>query len=83
MFWLRDNFGDLKKESIFAMLLLPTRRFAKMQYDITTSLVVALSEKGFGLDELVYRMEELAELILKPSKGLRDNLAIPSAQNLV
>jgi hypothetical protein len=31
-----------------------------MQYNITTSLIVSLSENGFGLDELVYRMEELA-----------------------
>ena len=31
-----------------------------MQCNITTSLVVSLSESGFGLDELVYRMEELA-----------------------
>ena len=31
-----------------------------MQCNITTSLVVSLSETGFGLDELVYRMEELA-----------------------
>ena len=32
-----------------------------MQCNITTSLVVSLSESGFGLDELVYRMEELAK----------------------
>lgn len=31
-----------------------------MQCNITTSLVVSLSETGFGLDELVYRMEDLA-----------------------
>ena len=31
-----------------------------MQYNITTSLIVSLSENGFGLDELIYRMEELA-----------------------
>ena len=31
-----------------------------MQYNITTSLIVSLSENGFSLDELVYRMEELA-----------------------
>lgn len=31
-----------------------------MQCNITTSLVVSLSETGFGLDELVHRMEELA-----------------------
>lgn len=31
-----------------------------MQCNITTSLVVSLSEAGFGLDELVYRMEDLA-----------------------
>jgi hypothetical protein len=31
-----------------------------MQCNITTSLIVSLSENGFGLDELVYRMEELA-----------------------
>ena len=31
-----------------------------MQYNITTSLLVSLSEKGFGLDELIYRMEDLA-----------------------
>lgn len=30
-----------------------------MQYDITTSLLVSLSEDGFGLDELIYRMEEI------------------------
>lgn len=31
-----------------------------MQCNITTSLIVSLSESGFGLDELVYRMEDLA-----------------------
>ena len=31
-----------------------------MQCNITTSLIVSLSETGFGLDELVYRMEDLA-----------------------
>lgn len=31
-----------------------------MQCNITTSLIVSLSENGFGLDELIYRMEELA-----------------------
>ncbi len=31
-----------------------------MQYNITTSLIVSLSENGFGLDELIYRMEDLA-----------------------
>ena len=31
-----------------------------MQYNITTSLLVSLSENGFGLDELIYRMEDLA-----------------------
>lgn len=31
-----------------------------MQHNITTSLIVSLSENAFGLDELVYRMEELA-----------------------
>lgn len=31
-----------------------------MQRNITTSLIVSLSENAFGLDELVYRMEELA-----------------------
>ena len=31
-----------------------------MQCNITTSLIVSLSEAGFGLDELVYRMEDLA-----------------------
>lgn len=31
-----------------------------MQYNITTSLIVSLSENSFGLDELIYRMEELA-----------------------
>ena len=31
-----------------------------MQCNITTSLSVSLSETGFGLDELVYRMEDLA-----------------------
>lgn len=31
-----------------------------MQYNITTSLIVSLSENGFGLDELIYRLEELA-----------------------
>ena len=31
-----------------------------MHYNITTSLIVSLSENGFGLDELIYRMEELA-----------------------
>jgi hypothetical protein len=50
----------LKKESIFEMLLLPHRNIPKMQCNITTSLIVSLSENGFGLDELVYRMEELA-----------------------
>ena len=29
-----------------------------MQCNITTSLIVSLSENGFGLDELIYRMEE-------------------------
>ena len=60
MFRLNDSFWVLKKESIFAMLLLPHRRYAKMQCNITTSLIVSLSENGFGLDELVYRMEDLA-----------------------
>ena len=31
-----------------------------MQYNITTSLIVSLSENGFGLDELIYRMEDIA-----------------------
>ena len=31
-----------------------------MQYNITTSLIVSLSENGFGLDELIYRMEDVA-----------------------
>ena len=31
-----------------------------MQYNITTSLFVSLSENGFSLDELIYRMEDLA-----------------------
>ena len=31
-----------------------------MQCNITTSLIVSLSETGFGLDELIYRMEDLA-----------------------
>ena len=60
MFWLNNSSWHLKKQSIFAMLLLPHKRLAKMQYNITTSLVVSLSENGFGLDELIYRMEELA-----------------------
>ena len=42
------------------MLLLPHKENAKMQYNITTSLIVSLSENGFGLDELIYRMEDLA-----------------------
>ena len=60
MFWLNDSFWGLKKRSIFEMLLLPHRNIPKMQYNITTSLIVSLSENGFGLDELIYRMEELA-----------------------
>jgi hypothetical protein len=32
-----------------------------MQYNITTSLIVSLSENGFGLDELIYRMEDIAD----------------------
>lgn len=60
MFQLDNSIWDLKKESIFEMLLLPRRRIPKMQCNITTSLVVALSENGFGLDELIYRMEDLA-----------------------
>ena len=60
MFWLNNSSWGLKKESIFEMLLLPHRRIPKMQYNITTSLIVSLSENGFGLDELIYRMEELA-----------------------
>ena len=31
-----------------------------MQYNITTSLIVSLPENGFGLDELIYRMEDIA-----------------------
>ena len=31
-----------------------------MQYNITTSLIVSLSENGFGLDELIYRIEDIA-----------------------
>ena len=31
-----------------------------MQCNITTSLIVSLSETSFGLDELIYRMEDLA-----------------------
>lgn len=50
----------MKKQGIFAMLLSPHRRLAKMQCNITTSLAVSLPETGFGLDELVYRMEDLA-----------------------
>ena len=34
-----------------------------MQYNITTSLIVSLSENGFGLDELIYRMEKLAKAV--------------------
>ena len=34
-----------------------------MQYNITTSLIVSLSENGFGLDELIYRMDELAKAV--------------------
>ena len=60
MFWLKDSVWGLKKISIFEMLLLPHRNIPKMQYNITTSLFVSLSENGFGLDELIYRMEELA-----------------------
>lgn len=60
MFWLSNSPWGLKKESIFEMLLLPHMRISKMQYNITTSLIVSLSGNGFGLDELIYRMEELA-----------------------
>ena len=60
MLWLKDSVWGLKKISIFEMLLLPHRNIPKMQYNITTSLFVSLSENGFGLDELIYRMEELA-----------------------
>ena len=49
MFWLNNSSWGLKKESIFEMLLLPHRRIPKMQYNITTSLIVSLSENGFGL----------------------------------
>ena len=57
MFWLNNSSWHLKKQSIFEMLLLPHRRIPKMQCNITTSLIVSLSENGFGLDELIYRTE--------------------------
>ena len=33
-----------------------------MQYNMTTSFLVCLSENGFGLDELIYRLEDLANI---------------------
>ena len=56
MFWLNNSPWGLKKKSIFEMLLLPHIKISKMQYNITTSLIASLSENGFGLDELIYRM---------------------------
>ena len=58
MFWLNNSSWHLKKQGIFGMLSLPHRRIPKMQCNITTSLIVSLSENGFGLDELIYRMEQ-------------------------
>ena len=58
-----------------------------MQYNITTSLFVSLSENGFSLDELIYRMEDLANkkafplllktILLLVDENLRLNLAPP------
>ena len=57
VFWLLNRDWRLKKQRIFTMLLSPHRKSAKIQCNITTSLTASLSETGFGLDELVCRME--------------------------
>ena len=33
-----------------------------MQYNIATSFLVCLSVNGFGLDELIYRLEDLGNI---------------------
>ena len=50
-----------------------------MQYNITTSLIVSLSENGFGLDELIYRVEELANKKAFPQllKTDADEIGVP------